>query len=65
VRGQTVAAPLVFYPKDGVEAYELVVTRVNPRDVVGYVLVPSDSRAGGTDAAVNRKPARQPASGGM
>jgi flagellar basal body-associated protein FliL len=65
VRGQTVAAPLVFYPKDGGEAYELVVTRVNPRDVVGYVLVPSDSRAGGTDAAVNRKPARQPASGGM
>jgi predicted nucleic acid-binding Zn-ribbon protein len=65
VRSQTVAAPLVFYPKDGGEAYELVVTRVNPRDVVGYMLVPSDSKAGGTDAAANHKPARQPASGGM
>jgi len=65
VRSQTVAAPLVFYPKDGGKAYELVVTRVNPRDVVGYMLVPSDSKAGRTDAAANHNPARRPAPGGM
>lgn len=65
VRSQTVAAPLVFYPKDGGDAYELVVTRVNPGDVAGYMLVPSDSKAGGTDAAANHNPARLPGSGGM
>lgn len=65
VRQQTVETPLVFYPKAGEEAYELVVTRVNPGDVAGYMLVPSDSKAGGTDAAANHKPARRPTSGGM
>ena len=65
VRSQTVETPLVFYPKAGGEAYELVVTRVNPRDIAGYMLVPSDSKAGGTDAAANHKPVRQASSGGM
>jgi predicted nucleic acid-binding Zn-ribbon protein len=65
VRSQTIETPLVFYPKDGGEAYELVVTRVNPRDIAGYMLVPSDSNAGGTASAANHKPAMRPASGGM
>jgi predicted nucleic acid-binding Zn-ribbon protein len=65
VRSQTVETPLVFYPDAGGEAYELVVTRVNPRDIAGYMLVPSDSKAGGKDVAENRKPARRPGSGGM
>jgi predicted nucleic acid-binding Zn-ribbon protein len=65
VRSQTIETPLVFYPKDGGEAYELVVTRVNPRDIAGYMLVPSDSKAGGTDTAANHRPPRPSRSGGM
>ena len=55
VRSQTVETPLVFYPKADGEAYELVVTRVNPREVAGYMLVPSNSMASGSDVASNTK----------
>jgi len=55
VRSQTVETPLVFYPKAGGEAYELVITKVNPREVAGYMLVPSNSGIKGTDVASNTK----------
>ncbi len=55
VRSQTVETPLVFYPKAGGEAFELVITRVNRREVAGYMLVPSDSGSKGTDVASNTK----------
>lgn len=44
-RRQTVEAPVVFYPKSGGEAYELVVTRVDRKDVTGYLLIPSESES--------------------
>ncbi|HXH50719.1 MAG TPA: hypothetical protein VNM47_15360 [Terriglobia bacterium] len=43
-RRQAVESPVVFYPKPGGEAYELVVTRVNRKDAVGYLLMPSGSK---------------------
>ena len=43
VRGQGVQRPVVFYPKAGGEAYELVVTRVNEKDATGYLLIPRDT----------------------
>jgi hypothetical protein len=42
-RRQAVESPVVFYPQSGSEAYELVVTRVNRKDAVGYLLMPSGS----------------------
>jgi cell division protein FtsB len=41
---QAVESPVVFYPQSGGEAYELVVTRVNRKDAVGYLLMPSGSK---------------------
>ena len=43
VRGQGIQRPVVFYPKAGGEAYELVVTRVNQKDATGYLLIPRDA----------------------
>ncbi len=60
VRAQTVETPLVFYPDANDEPYELVVTRVGPRGVAGFMLVPSDSKANGTDVASNSKPITRP-----
>ena len=65
VHSQTIETPIVFYPQAGGEAYELVVTRVNPKEVAGYMLVPSSSKADGPDVASNRKPATKPGQGGL
>jgi hypothetical protein len=65
VHAQTVETPLVFYPEAGGEAYEMVVTRVNPKEVAGYMLVPSDAKAHGTDVASNRKPITRPGPDGF
>lgn len=65
VRSQTIETPLVFYTKPGGEAYELVITRVNPREVAGYMLVPSSSGVGGADVASNSKHITRPGAGGF
>ena len=48
--------PVAFYPKPDGVAYELVVTKVGPEDVAGYLLVPSDTNGQQRDMAVNSKP---------
>ncbi len=51
VHGQNLETPLVFYPQAGGEAYELVVTRVKPKEVAGYMLVPGNSNTQSADNA--------------
>lgn len=48
--------PVVFYPNSGGEAYELVVTRVAPKEVAGYLLVPSSTNGQQADVASISKP---------
>lgn len=43
VRNHPAELPVVFYPKPGGESYELVVTKVSPDGVSGYLLVPGDA----------------------
>lgn len=43
VRNHPAELPVVFYPKPGGESYELVVTKVSPDGVSGYLLVPGDT----------------------
>lgn len=53
VRGQGIQRPVVFYPDQRDEAYELVVTRVNQEGAVGYLVVPAQNSAigqGGLDS---------------
>jgi len=56
VRNHPAELPVVFYPKPGGEAYELVVTKVNPDGVSGYLLVPSEIVSGQQDLASYKKP---------
>ena len=56
VRSHPAELPVVFYPRPGGEAYELVVTRVNPGAVSGYLLVPSNPGTGRQAVASNSKP---------
>lgn len=56
VRRQAIESPQVFYPVPGGEAYELVVTRVSPKEVAGYILIPSDTGSQQADVASNSKP---------
>lgn len=59
IRRQVIESPQVFYPVGGEEAYELVVTQVNPKNVAGYLLVPNSSSNQQQDVASNsRSPAR-------
>ena len=44
---------MVFYPKAGSEAYELVVTQVGPEGVAGYLVTPGGSESGRTNVASN------------
>ncbi len=60
VKRQAIQAPIVFYPSDGGEAYELVVTRVKQNDVTGYMLVPSGTKTQQADVASNSRLAVQP-----
>ena len=60
VRRQAIEAPVVFYPKAGGEAYELVVTRVSQKDVAGYMLVPSTVTSQSADVASNSQPITSP-----
>jgi hypothetical protein len=53
IRRQVIESPQVFYPVAGDEAYELVVTQVNTKDVAGYLLVPSSTSSQQQDVAVN------------
>ncbi|MCL5670870.1 MAG: hypothetical protein M1423_06180 [Acidobacteria bacterium] len=55
-RHQAVQTPVVFYPKDGGEAYELVVTRVSQQEVAGYMLVPGGTMGQQATNALNSKP---------
>jgi hypothetical protein len=48
--------PVTFYPKPDGVAYELVVTKVGPEDVAGYLLIPSDTNSQQEDVASNSKP---------
>ncbi len=45
IRGQGIQQPFVFYPSQQDEAYELVVTGVNARGALGYLLVPATKGA--------------------
>ena len=56
VRSHPAELPVVFYPKPGGEAYELVVTKVNSEAVSGYLLVPSEANTRQQDVASNSKP---------
>ncbi len=56
VRSHPAELPVVFYPKPGGEAYELVVTKVNSHAVSGYLLVPSEGNTRQQDVASNGKP---------
>lgn len=60
VRSQTIETPLVFYPKAGGEAFELVITTVKGGEVAGYMLVPSNSGTNGPDVASNSKHITRP-----
>ncbi len=63
VRSHPAELPVVFYPKPGGEAYELVVTKVNSNAVSGYLLVPSNTSSGQQDVASNSKPITTSAQG--
>lgn len=56
VRNHPAELPVVFYPKPGGEAYELVVTKVNPQGVSGYLLAPLGAGGRQQDVASNAKP---------
>jgi hypothetical protein len=56
VRNHPAELPVVFYPKAGGEAYELVVTKVSPDAVSGYLLVPGEAGSLQQDVASNSKP---------
>jgi predicted nucleic acid-binding Zn-ribbon protein len=60
VRRQAIEAPVVFYPKAGGEAYELVITRVSQKDVAGYMLVPGTAASRSADVASNSQPTTSP-----
>lgn len=62
-RRQAVAAPVVFYPKTGGQAYELVVTRVGGGGVAGYLLEPGSSVNQVANAASNSKTLDDPVHG--
>jgi cell division protein FtsB len=64
-RRQALESPVVFYPESGDEAYELVVTRVNQRDVVGYLLVPSESNRQQAAVASNLRPKARAGKSGL
>jgi flagellar basal body-associated protein FliL len=64
-RRQAVDSPVVFYPVDGGEAYELVVTRVKQKEVAGYVLVPGASKGQPATAVSSNKPIARPGQGGL
>lgn len=64
-RRQAVESPVVFYPEDGGEAYELVVTRVKQKEVVGYVLTPGGSNRQQATAVSTNKPVAKPGQGGL
>jgi uncharacterized protein YlxW (UPF0749 family) len=53
---QAVESPVVFYAEPGGEAYELVVTRVNRKDAVGYLLVPGGPKRQQAAVPSNIKP---------
>ena len=55
IRRQVIESPQVFYPVPGGEAYELVVTRVNPKEIAGYLLVPGDTNGDQQEVASNSK----------
>ncbi len=55
VRNHPAELPVAFYPKPDGDVYELVVTKVGPEDVSGYLLVPSDTNVHEQDMASNRK----------
>jgi hypothetical protein len=63
-RRQAVESPVVFYPEPGGEAYELVVTRVNRKDAVGYLLMPGGSKQHAAVAS-NIKPHARAGKGGL
>jgi hypothetical protein len=48
LRDQTVHQPVRFFHKEAGEPYELVVTDVTKKFVIGYLLVPVRQEAGGT-----------------
>jgi hypothetical protein len=48
--------PVAFYPKPDGVAYELVVTKVGPENVAGYLLIPSETNSQQQDVASNSKP---------
>ena len=56
VRSHPVDLPVAFYPKPDGSAYELVVTKVGPADVTGYLLIPSETTTQQQDMAANSKP---------
>lgn len=56
IRRQVIESPQVFYPVAGGQAYELVVTQVNTKDVAGYLLVPSSTSSQQQDVASNSRP---------
>ncbi|HXH49746.1 MAG TPA: hypothetical protein VNM47_10390 [Terriglobia bacterium] len=63
VHNQPVELPVAFYPKPDGVAYELVVTKVGPEDVAGYLLVPSNANSQQQDMAANSKPTTRFAEG--
>jgi hypothetical protein len=63
VRRQAIEIPLVFYPVPGGEAYELVVTRVQQKEVAGYLLAPSNAKDQQASVAAISKSTAQPAQG--
>lgn len=56
VRNHPAELPVVFYTKAGGGAYELVVTKVTPEAVSGYLLVPSNTGSLQQDVASNSRP---------
>lgn len=55
VRNHPADLPVVFYPKPDGQPYELVVTKVNPHEVSGYLLVPSGTSIRQQDVASNSR----------
>ncbi len=53
VRDHPTELPVVFYPKSGETAYELVVTKVNREGVSGYLLVPANASTAQQNVAYN------------
>jgi hypothetical protein len=56
VHNHPAALPVAFYPKPDGVAYELIVTKVGPEEVAGYLLMPSDANSQHQDMAANSKP---------